>query len=61
MYQTVGLSVLIGIGIMNVPGTGFTMALPAFLSTFLSNGLIVGTIIALIMEVTRIHKKEKEN
>ena len=61
MYQTVGLSVLIGIGIMNVPGTGFTMALPAFLSTFLSNGLIVGTIIALIMEVIRIHKKEKEN
>ena len=61
MYQTVGLSVLIGIGIMNVPGTGFTMALPAFLSTFLSNGLIVGTIIALIMEVIRIHKKEEEN
>lgn len=61
MYRTAGISVLIGLGIMNIPASGFTLALPAFLSTFLSNGLIVGTIIALGMEFVRIRFSKKAN
>ncbi|MGL5982356.1 MAG: purine/pyrimidine permease, partial [Cetobacterium sp.] len=53
MKTTVGLSILVGVGIMFMPANAFKV-FPPVLSTFLSNGMIVGSVIALICEVYRI-------
>ncbi|RNB90004.1 purine permease [Brevibacillus fluminis] len=49
LYQTVGISLFAGIGAMFVPATAFA-SLPSFFVSLLSNGLIIGIGIALILE-----------
>ncbi|SHE99505.1 purine/pyrimidine permease [Clostridium fallax] len=49
LHSTIGIPLFIGAGIMFVPTTAFMSLSPA-LTSFLSNGLVLGTIVALIME-----------
>ncbi|MBM7362533.1 purine/pyrimidine permease [Priestia taiwanensis] len=52
LYKTVGIPLFAGIGIMFVPSTAFGSLSPV-LSSLLSNGLVFGTVIAIIFEVVR--------
>ncbi|MBE6032181.1 MAG: xanthine permease [Clostridiales bacterium] len=52
----IGISLLVGIGIMFLPASAFT-ALPGVIGYILSNGLIVGTILVLLLEHVLIRKK----
>ncbi|MGL5616385.1 MAG: purine/pyrimidine permease [Sarcina sp.] len=50
IYFTVGIPVFAGIGIMYVPNSAF-LNLPTMATSFLSNGLVVGITLALIIEI----------
>ncbi|MEW9502548.1 purine/pyrimidine permease [Jeotgalibacillus marinus] len=51
----VGIAWLVGVGLMFVPSTAYS-DLPVALSSILSNGLITGTVIAVIIEQTLTYK-----
>ncbi|WLR51422.1 purine/pyrimidine permease [Bacillus tianshenii] len=48
--KKVGFPLFVGIGVMFVPSEAFS-SLPAIIGSVLSNGLVLGTLIALIIEV----------
>ncbi len=50
IYFTIGIPVFAGMGIMFVPNSAF-LNLPVTLTSFLSNGLVVGITLALIIEI----------
>ena len=50
IYFTIGIPVFAGMGIMFVPNSAF-LNLPITLTSFLSNGLVVGITLALIIEI----------
>jgi xanthine/uracil permease len=52
----VGLGLLVGSGMMFVPGSVLAGA-PYWLSSVLSNGVITGTIVAIVLEQTILRKK----
>ncbi|TCZ79337.1 purine permease [Paenibacillus albiflavus] len=49
-YKAVGFSLFVGIGVMFIPSAAFT-GLPPIVTSFFSNGLILGTVVALIFEI----------
>jgi len=49
---TVGLPVLVGIGALLLP-KGATADLPPLVTTLMSNGLVLGTLVALLAEGLR--------
>ncbi|MFD0710281.1 purine/pyrimidine permease [Paenibacillus sp. GCM10027626] len=53
----VGMPLFAGIGVMAIPAGSFS-SLPPLFSSLLSNGLILGTIIALIMEAVRLYREK---
>lgn len=53
IYFALGIPVFTGIGIMFIPGSAFSN-LPSYLSSFLSNGLVVGIALAIIIEIYTI-------
>jgi xanthine/uracil permease len=52
LYKTAGIPLFTGIGIMFVPSEAFGSLSP-ILSSLLSNGLVLGTVIAILFEVMR--------
>jgi len=54
----VGLGLLTGTGIMFVP-TGFWTSAPYWISSVLSNGVITGTIVAILVEQTVLRAPAK--
>jgi len=46
-----GIALLSGIGVMFLPSQAFS-TLPPLVTTFLSNGLVLGTIIILVLEIS---------
>jgi xanthine/uracil permease len=60
-YTTAGIALLVGVGTMFLP-TEATVRLPAFIGSLINNGLVLGTIIAIITEqYLRWQKKRKSN
>lgn len=49
-YKAVGFSLFIGVGVMFIPSSAFT-GLPPIVTSFFSNGLILGTVVALTFEI----------
>lgn len=58
MYFSIGIPIFTGVGIMFVPNTAFS-ALPSSLTSFLSNGLVVGIALAIIIEIYNIIVEKK--
>lgn len=50
MYFSLGIPIFTGIGIMFIPGNAFS-SMPTYISSFLSNGLVVGIALAIIIEI----------
>lgn len=48
LFRVAGFSLFTGIGVMFIPAEAYT-SLPPFLSSFLSNGLVLGTVIAIVL------------
>ncbi|MCR8859761.1 purine/pyrimidine permease [Bacillus pseudomycoides] len=59
LFRVAGLSLFTGIGVMFVPPQAFS-TLPPFLASFLSNGLVLGSIMAIFLEVLFSRSKEKQ-
>ena len=59
IYFTIGIPVFTGIGIMFIPKEAF-IGLPSMLTSFLSNGLVVGIALAIIIELYVMHTDKKE-
>ncbi|EEM03016.1 MULTISPECIES: purine/pyrimidine permease [Bacillus] len=59
LFRVAGLSLFTGIGVMFVPPQAFS-TLPPFLASFLSNGLVLGSIMAILLEVLFSRSKEKQ-
>lgn len=57
LFQIVGISLFAGIGAMYVPAEAFS-TMPPFFASLLSNGLIIGVAIAILMEAA-LKKAEK--
>jgi len=49
-YKAVGFSLFVGVGVMFIPSAAFT-GLPPIVTSFFSNGLILGTVVTLIFEI----------
>ncbi|RSD26048.1 purine/pyrimidine permease [Mesobacillus subterraneus] len=56
--MVIGISLLAGVGVMFVPGAAFSNVSPALVS-ILNNGLILGTLIAVITDQYTLAKKRK--
>ena len=50
IYFSLGIPIFTGIGIMFIPGAAFSN-MPTYASSFLSNGLVVGIALAIVIEV----------
>ncbi|PFZ07852.1 purine permease [Bacillus pseudomycoides] len=59
LFRVAGLSLFTGIGVMFVPPQAFS-TLPPFLASFLSNGLVLGSFMAILLEVLFSRSKEKQ-
>ncbi|MEH7455699.1 purine/pyrimidine permease [Bacillus sp. JJ1127] len=59
LFRVAGLSLFTGIGVMFVPPSAFS-TLPPFLASFLSNGLVLGSVMAILLEVLFSHSKESQ-
>ena len=59
LFRVAGLSLFTGIGVMFVPPQAFS-TLPPFLASFLSNGLVLGSVMAILLEVLFSRSKEKQ-
>ncbi|MDM5157508.1 purine/pyrimidine permease [Bacillus sp. DX1.1] len=59
LFRVAGLSLFTGIGVMFVPSQAFS-TLPPFLASFLSNGLVLGSVMAILLEVLFSRSKEKQ-
>ena len=59
LFKVAGLSIFTGIGVMLVPAGAFS-TLPPFLASFLSNGLVLGSVMAILLEIlfSRSHEKQ---
>lgn len=58
-YTTAGIALMVGVGTMFLPAEA-TVKLPAFIGSLVNNGLVLGTIIAIISEqYLRWQKKRK--
>lgn len=59
LFKVAGLSIFTGIGVMFVPAGAFS-TLPPFLASFLSNGLVLGSVMAILLEIlfSRSHEKQ---
>ncbi|MGL4990343.1 MAG: purine/pyrimidine permease [Sarcina sp.] len=58
IYFSLGIPIFTGIGIMFIPSTAFA-SLPSLISSFLSNGLVVGIALAIVIEIYDILTKRK--
>ncbi|PPA71940.1 purine/pyrimidine permease [Jeotgalibacillus proteolyticus] len=56
----IGISLLVGVGLMFVPSSAYA-GLPVWISSILSNGLISGTITAVIVEQWHIYYNRRNN
>ncbi|MFX3625039.1 MAG: purine/pyrimidine permease [Ectobacillus sp.] len=59
MFRVAGLSLFTGIGVMFVPAQAFS-SLPPVLSALLSNGLVLGAVMAIILDASLSESKQKE-
>ncbi|PEI90391.1 purine permease [Bacillus pseudomycoides] len=59
LFRVAGLSLFTGIGVMFVPPQAFS-TLPPFLASFLSNGLVLGSVMAILLEVLFSRSREKQ-
>ncbi|WIY61277.1 purine/pyrimidine permease [Bacillus arachidis] len=59
LFRVAGLSLFTGIGVMFVPPQAFS-SLPPFLASFLSNGLVLGSVMAILLEVLFSRSKEEQ-
>ncbi|WP_017153629.1 purine/pyrimidine permease [Bacillus bingmayongensis] len=59
LFRVAGLSLFTGIGVMFVPPQAFS-TLPPFLASFLSNGLVLGSVMAILLEILFSRSKEKQ-
>jgi len=59
LFRVAGLSLFTGIGVMFVPPQAFS-TLPPFFASFLSNGLVLGSVMAILLEVLFSRSKEKQ-
>ncbi|KEK25563.1 purine/pyrimidine permease [Bacillus gaemokensis] len=59
LFRVAGLSLFTGIGVMFVPPGAFS-TLPPFLASFLSNGLVLGSVMAILLEVLFSRSTEKQ-
>ncbi|PFO81885.1 purine/pyrimidine permease [Bacillus cereus] len=59
LFRVAGLSLFTGIGVMFVPPQAFS-TLPPFLASFLSNGLVLGSVMAILLEMLFSRSKEKQ-
>ncbi len=50
LFKVAGLSIFTGIGVMFVPAGAYS-TLPPFLASFLSNGLVLGAVMAILLEI----------
>ena len=60
LYQVAGISLFVGIGVMFIPAEAFSDMPPVFVS-ILSNGLVFGSILAIIIEAIVTREKTVEN
>ncbi|PTY83488.1 hypothetical protein B5V90_17420 [Heyndrickxia sporothermodurans] len=58
-YTSAGIGFLIGVGVMFLPA-GATEGLPVVIASLINNGLILGTITAVVTEQYLLWKKRKE-
>ncbi|MDO4535038.1 MAG: purine/pyrimidine permease, partial [Clostridium perfringens] len=58
MYFSIGIPIFAGIGIMGVPKSAFAN-MPSAVTTLLSNGLVIGIILAFIIEIMILIKNRK--
>lgn len=59
LFRVAGLSLFTGIGVMFIPSQAFS-AFPPSLASFFSNGLILGSVMAIILEIVFSRSKEKK-
>lgn len=59
LFRVAGLSIFTGIGVMFIPAQAFS-ALPPSLASFLSNGLVLGSVMAIVLEIIFSRSKAKE-
>jgi xanthine/uracil permease len=57
-YNTAGLALLVGVGAMFLPPEA-TLQLPTVIASLLNNGLVLGTVIAIITEQYLIRKEAR--
>lgn len=50
LFKVAGLSIFTGVGVMFVPAGAYS-TLPPFLASFLSNGLVLGSVMAILLEI----------
>ncbi|MDG4657690.1 purine/pyrimidine permease [Ectobacillus antri] len=55
MFRIVGFSLFTGIGVMFIPPQAYT-SLPPFLASFLSNGLVLGAVMAIVLDAWQPRK-----
>ncbi|MFD3446772.1 purine/pyrimidine permease [Microbacteriaceae bacterium 4G12] len=59
LIRVTGLSLFTGIGVMFIPAGAFS-TLPPFLASFFSNGLVLGSVLAIGLEIGFSYKKNKQ-
>ncbi|CAM4056779.1 purine/pyrimidine permease [Bacillus wiedmannii] len=59
LFKVAGLSIFTGVGVMFVPAGAFS-TLPPFLASFLSNGLVLGSVMAILLEILFSRSTEKQ-
>ncbi|ABS24100.1 Xanthine/uracil/vitamin C permease [Bacillus cytotoxicus NVH 391-98] len=59
LFRVAGLSLFTGIGVMFVPPEAFSVLPPVFAS-FFSNGLVLGSVMAILLEVLFSRSKDKQ-
>ncbi|MFF1289122.1 purine/pyrimidine permease [Bacillus thuringiensis] len=50
LFKVAGFSIFTGVGVMFVPAGAYS-TLPPFLASFLSNGLVLGSVMAILLEI----------
>lgn len=59
LFKVAGLALFTGIGVMFIPSGAFS-SLPPFLASFLSNGLVLGSVMAIILEIVFTRSADKQ-
>lgn len=59
LFKVAGLSIFTGVGVMFIPAEAFS-TLPPFLASFLSNGLVLGSVMAILLEILFSRSNEKQ-